>query len=145
MVNKINTFAKECESELQKELPVIYKNQFLNHKPISVNYNGLLTDLTTYWNQETRFREGFNYDEETITIPNFFTKLDGVSKEVKEAKTQQKKNKLYKESILPFINSKMTRVVNNCNNFKFIDIKREILDEIPDDFLDDLTVEEDII
>lgn len=120
-----NTFSKECQNELQKQLPIIYKNRFKNHKLITLNYNGLLTDLKTYWNQDARFREGFEFTTDTVTIPTFFIKVDGVPSQILQASSQKKKKKLFEEEFDFLFNQKLTQVIKKCN-ICYIDSKNDI-------------------
>ena len=82
----INTTAKKVHEEFKKEMPDIYPQRYQGFKVNSVNYNVVVSDIETYWNTEARFREGFESDEENkiVTIPNFFTKVNGIYKDKKK-------------------------------------------------------------
>lgn len=79
----INTTAKQVHEELKKDMPEIYPQRYQGYKVNSVNYNVIISDIETYWNTEARFREGFSGDDEakTVTVPNFFTKVNGIYKD----------------------------------------------------------------
>ncbi len=83
---RINTTAKDVHEELKKEMPEIYPQRYQGYKVDSVNYNVIVSDIETYWNTEARFREGFKGDDENkvVTIPNFFTKINGIYKDKKK-------------------------------------------------------------
>lgn len=83
---KIDTMAKQVQDNLKKEIPEVYPQRYMNYHVNSANYNVIIHDIETYWNQEARFREGFYADDEnkTVTIPNFFAKINGIYKDKKE-------------------------------------------------------------
>lgn len=86
--NVIQTVAKKAKEEFTEE---IYKNnnyvfkpwQFKNGTTVPLYIDAVTEDIKTYWNQDARFREGFevksNNGKEEIYIPNFFTKINGVT------------------------------------------------------------------
>lgn len=130
MVKQINTFSKDCQDELKEQLPVIYKDQFKDYNLISVNYNALLTDLETYWNQEARFREGFTYTENSVSVPNFFCKLNGISLEAAKKKTKNKQEKTFEKNLKFLLESKLTKVIKNKPLFDLQDKKDSVYEDI---------------
>lgn len=102
---KKKTFTKETQKEFANKTGFIYPWQFKGFKTISLTYNGLLTDLETYWNQESRYREGFEYTDTTITIPNFFCKITGYKKG-------------YEKYLKQFTKQPNTIVFNNVKDFE---------------------------
>lgn len=107
---KEKTLAKEIQEHLQKEIPELYPQRFKDYNVVSVNYDVILEDIKTYWEQDARFREGFRYDDETKTIyiPNFFTKINGIHKNKKE----------YVEFVRFLRNSKNTYILNKNEKTK---------------------------
>lgn len=103
------TMAKKVHEEFAENLDAIYSWQYQDFNLISTNYNIILQDIETYWNQEARFREGFVLDKENknITVPNFCTKINGVHKDIKD----------YKEFINFIKNSKNTFILDNKFSF----------------------------
>lgn len=101
----MQTFSKKCQNELSKELNIIYpwtcKNKNLN----IVQYDGLLTDIKTYWNEEPRYREGFELTDDSVTIPIFFTRINGIYNKRKDQEKLEKNfisSSIYYESIKDF-------------------------------------------
>lgn len=101
----MQTFSKKCQEELSKELNIIYpwtcKNKNLN----IVQYDGLLTDIKTYWNEEPRYREGFELTDNSVTIPIFFTRINGIYNKKKDQEKLEKiftSSSIYYESIKSF-------------------------------------------
>lgn len=86
--NVIQTVAKKAKEEFVEN---IYKNnnyvfkpwQFKNGFTVPIYIDAVTEDIKTYWEQDARFREGFEVKMENgiekIYIPNFFTKINGVS------------------------------------------------------------------
>lgn len=101
------TFSKECQEELQEKIKVIYPWSLKNHNIISLNYDGLIQDLTIYWNEEAQHREGFTYSDTEVTIPNFFTVLNGVyqdsyKQKKLESSLKNSRNTLYFDTVKAF-------------------------------------------
>ena len=79
----IQTVAKKAKEEFTEN---IYKNnnyvfkpwQFKNNMTIPLYIDAVTEDIKTYWEQDARFREGFEVKDNKIYIPNFFTKINGV-------------------------------------------------------------------
>ena len=83
--NVIQTIAKQAKDEFSTQM---YKNgaifkpwQFKKGYTKPLFLNAVLEDIKTYWNQDARFREGFHVsfenNRETVSIPIFFTKING--------------------------------------------------------------------
>ena len=87
----IQTVAKKAKDEFSANM---YKNnsifkpwQFKKGFTSPIYIDAVIEDIKTYWNQDARFREGFEIKNETIEslqeikecvyIPNFFTKING--------------------------------------------------------------------
>ena len=81
---KVKTMAKEVQDDISKDIPYLYPWALQKHKVKSVNYDIVLSDINTYWSQPAHLREGFHVSEDEVTIPTFFTKLNGVMKNKKE-------------------------------------------------------------
>ena len=81
---KIQTEAKKVRDEFSKNLPYLYSGSLQNHKLESVTYEVIYEDIDTYWKQPSYLREGFSCTDDTVTIPTFFTKVNGVFKEKKQ-------------------------------------------------------------
>ncbi len=85
--NVIQTVAKKAKEEFTEN---IYKNnnyvfkpwQFKNGLTVPIYIDAVIEDIQTYWEQDARFREGFEIKTENgidkVYVPNFFTKINGV-------------------------------------------------------------------
>lgn len=100
------TLSKKYQNEIDNYL---YDSNILKHWQLiefdvkSLYLNGTLEDVKTYWNQDARFREGFEIDKEQkiVSIPNFFVKIDGVlnnENEYKKLITTLSSNIVYKNT-----------------------------------------------
>ena len=82
------TIGKQLQNEFEDAL---YDENILKHwslREYNINpiyLNATLDDVKNYWNEEVRFREGFEIDKENriVKIPNFYIKIDGVYKDKK--------------------------------------------------------------
>lgn len=119
----INTTAKKVHEELKKEMPEIYPQRFQGYKVDSANYNVIISDIETYWNTEARFREGFTSNEElkTVTIPNFFTKVNGI---YRDKKKYIEFVKMLRES------SNTITLEKDCSFYDILELKDEFYDAI---------------
>lgn len=84
MRKKVNTIAREVYDNIEKDVESVHPWQYQNANLQSVNYNAIIDDIKTYWNQQARFREGFKYENGNIYVPNFFTKINGINKNKKD-------------------------------------------------------------
>lgn len=83
------TIGKQLQNEVEDAL---YDENILKHwslREYNINpiyLNATLEDVKNYWNEEVRFREGFEIDKENkiVKIPNFYIKIDGVYKDRKK-------------------------------------------------------------
>ena len=83
------TIGKQLQNEFEDAL---YDENILKHwslREYNINpiyLNATLDDVKNYWNEEVRFREGFEIDKENkiVKIPNFYIKIDGVYKDRKK-------------------------------------------------------------
>lgn len=81
--NVIQTVAKKAKEEFTDN---IYKNnnyvfkpwQFKNGTTVPIYIDAVVEDIKTYWEQDARFREGFEVKGNEVYIPNFFTKINGI-------------------------------------------------------------------
>lgn len=122
---KTLTFAKTCQKEVSDQIGLIYPFQFKGFETISLNYDCILEEVENYWNQEARFREGFEFTDTTVTIPNFFTKITGVHKRKKE----------YKKYIEKFTQSKNSIIFNSVKDFeKSLNHITDITRNLPSEF-----------
>lgn len=138
---KVETMAKEVHDEIGKDIQGIHPWQYQNLNLVSINYEAILEDILTYWNQDARFREGFKVEEENIYIPNFFEKVNGIHKNKNEyvefiQNLKEAKNTLVVDTyfdfydILDYANSGMSK----CDSFLY---EKEEYEKIVDD-LDNL-------
>lgn len=109
---KTKTMAREVYDNIEKEIESIHPWQYQKLNLISVNYDVILEDIKTYWNQQGRFREGFKVENENIYVPNFFTKINGIHKNKKE----------YIEFVKELIDSKNTIVLSNDFNLNTVSL-----------------------
>lgn len=123
---KVETMAKEVHDEIGKDIQGIHPWQYQNLNLVSINYEAILEDILTYWNQDARFREGFKVEGNNIYIPNFFEKVNGIHKNKNEyiefiQNLKETKNTLVVDTyfdfddILDYANSGM----NNCDSFLY--------------------------
>lgn len=81
----VQTVAKKAKEEFNENM---YKNghifkpwQFKKGFTHAIYIDAVIEDIKTYWNQDARFREGFEIKQEhntdIIYVPNFFTKING--------------------------------------------------------------------
>lgn len=56
--------------------------QFENYKVSTVPLKTTYDELFLLWKEEARFRQGFNVENETITISNIFAKISGTHKDI---------------------------------------------------------------
>ena len=99
----LQTSARKLHNELGKEIETFRPWQYKDFNVISANYDAILDDIETYWEQQSRFREGFKIEENTITIPNFFTKINGIHKNKKD----------YEKFIKKLVDTPNTFIINN--------------------------------
>ena len=83
--NVIQTVASQAKTELQNGLyqnsAVFHPWQFKNGSTVPMYINAVVEDIKTYWEQDARFREGFDVEginHDLVRVPNFFTKINGV-------------------------------------------------------------------
>ena len=85
VVNKITSATKIASEELKEtfftsESGIFRPFQFANGNTQSLLINGTLEDLEVYFNQPAKMRPGFHIqNENTVVIPNFFFKVNGVN------------------------------------------------------------------
>ena len=83
--NIVQTVAKKAKDEFNENM---YKNgyifkpwQFKKGYTSPIYIDAVIEDIKTYWNQDARFREGFEIKQENnrevVYIPNFFAKING--------------------------------------------------------------------
>ena len=85
VVNKITSATKIASEELKEtfftsESGIFRPFQFADGNTQSLLINGTLEDLEVYFNQPAKMRPGFHIqNENTVVIPNFFFKINGVN------------------------------------------------------------------
>ena len=85
VINKITSPTKIASEELREtfftpESGIFKPFQFVNGNTQSLLINGTLEDLEVYFNQPAKLRPGFHIqNEDTVVIPNFFFKVNGVN------------------------------------------------------------------
>ena len=85
VVNKITSATKIASEELKEnfftpESGIFKPFQFVDGNTMPLLINGTLEDLEVYFNQPAKVRPGFHIqNEDTVVIPNFFFKVNGVN------------------------------------------------------------------
>lgn len=90
------TIGKQLQNEVEDAL---YDGNILKHwslrdyKVRPIYLDAILEDVKTYWNEEVRFREGFEIDKvnKIVNIPNFYIKIDGTYENNKDYKNLRNK------------------------------------------------------
>ena len=123
---QMRTMAKEVHDEIGKDIQGIHPWQYQKLNLVSLNYEAILEDILTYWNQDARFREGFKVDNDNIYIPNFFTKVNGIHKNKNDyvkfvQYLKDAKNTLFLDKNLSFYNilDSMNVGMGKVENFLF--------------------------
>lgn len=91
------TIAKKAEQEIKQTLFSYTGNQ----KVKVVCYDCTSIDFFTYINEKARFREGYQETEDSLIIPTFFIKLNGMTEEMDNAYFLG--NPMRKENIKEFL------------------------------------------
>lgn len=89
VIEKVTTYAKQATNELANTLYTsdsgIYKPwQFANGTTRPVIMDSVIEDTLTYWDEEARMRPGFKVTGQTVHVPIFFSKINGVYKDLNE-------------------------------------------------------------
>ena len=126
---KVETIAKGIHNEIGQEIECIHPWQYQHLNLISINYDVILEDIETYWNQEARFREGFKIENNNIYVPNFFTKVNGIHKNKKDYITfiqslKESKNTIVLDKCFYFEN-KLEEVNTNTNESENLLVTKE--------------------
>lgn len=88
VVEKVTTYAKKATNELEQTLyqdTGIYKPwQFSDGTTRPIIMDSVIEDTLTYWNEEAKLRPGFKTQGKVVYTPAFFTKINGVYRDVNE-------------------------------------------------------------
>lgn len=80
--NVVETSAKRATREIEELLYsgdiVIKPWQYRQGSTQHLHLNAVLEDIWTYWNQDTRFREGFKIENNVVFVPTFAVELHGI-------------------------------------------------------------------
>ena len=86
IIEKVTTYAKQATDELEQILyqdTGIYKPwQFSNGTTRPIFMESVIEDTLTYWNEPAKLRPGFKTTDKIVHTPIFFTKINGVYKDV---------------------------------------------------------------
>lgn len=77
---KVTGIGKETKRTLQENIQdLIHPWQYKDSEIHIVNIDSDITDIETNWNQEIRFRYGFNINEDkSLNIPTMFVQMNGI-------------------------------------------------------------------
>ncbi|MBP3886056.1 MAG: hypothetical protein J6F30_00155 [Cellulosilyticum sp.] len=88
IVEKVTTYAKKATNELEQTLyqdTGIYKPwQFSDGTTRPIIMDSVIEDTLTYWNEEAKLRPGFKTQGKIVYTPAFFTKINGVYRDINE-------------------------------------------------------------
>ena len=88
VVEKVTTYAKKATHELEQTLyqdTGIYKPwQFSDGTTRPIIMDSVIEDTLTYWNEEAKLRPGFKTQGKVVYTPAFFTKINGVYRDINE-------------------------------------------------------------
>lgn len=101
VVNKVTTYAKKASNELQEILYTdsgMYKPwQHADSRLNVLMMDSVIEDTITYWDEASKLRPGFKTTNESIDVPVFFSKINGVYNDINDyyeliGKLQQAQN-----------------------------------------------------
>lgn len=70
-------FEQQIEEELFQNTGVFKPWQFRTGNTKSIFFNASIIDLQTNFNEEARFRNGFNVEHRIVSVPHFFFEIEG--------------------------------------------------------------------
>ena len=121
-VEKIVTSAKKATNELEATLyngsGVFKPWQFINGKTKSIILSSVIEDIETFIDEPARLRQGFKIEGDTVYIPNFFCKVNGVYDD-------------YKNLVKKIKNSKINLFIKGTNIIDIAKLSREKIFSIP--------------
>lgn len=103
-IESVETIAKQIEREVQKQLftgtGMYTPWQFRDGYTRSILLDGIFEDISIYWKEQCKLRDGFRVDGDTVTVPCLFKKVDGVYNNLLEYQRVLKYCVNYKNTIL---------------------------------------------
>ena len=76
--------SKKISDELLNDSGFIKPWQLQNRNIKSLLLSSTVDEVDIYWNEPLKLRPGFKFDNELVTLPVFFTKIDGVYRDLDE-------------------------------------------------------------
>ena len=108
VIELTESLTKQLKKDIEKKLYTdtgVYKDwQFRDGYTKSLFIDSLLEDVNIYWKEQARFREGFAVNDNTVTVPCFFQKIEGLYKNEDD----------YLELIQNCTTTPNTLVIDNC-------------------------------
>lgn len=108
---RIKGLGKETTEYFQSEIEnMIYPWQYKESEIHIINIDCVLSDIKTYWNEDIRFRKGFQINKDnSLNIPTIFVQINGIYK-----------NKSEYRKLLEFMNTSNSIHFKNMKNmFQF--------------------------
>lgn len=83
---KITGIGKETSENIRSQIEsLIQPWQYKNSDIHIVNVDSVLSDVETNWNQDIRFRHGFNInDDKSLNVPTMFVQINGIYEDKKQ-------------------------------------------------------------
>ena len=76
--------SKQISDELLNDAGFIKPWQLQNRNIKTLLLSSTVDEVDIYWKEPMKLRPGFKFDEEIVTLPVFFTKIDGVYRDLDE-------------------------------------------------------------
>lgn len=76
--------SRKISDELLNDSGFIKPWQLQNRNIKSLLLSSTVDEVNIYWNEPLKLRPGFKFDDELVTLPVFFTKIDGVYRDLDE-------------------------------------------------------------
>lgn len=76
--------SKQISEELLNDSGFIKPWQLQNRNIKTLLLSSTVDEVDIYWKEPLKLRPGFNFDNEIVTLPVFFTKIDGVYRDLEE-------------------------------------------------------------
>ncbi|AHM56793.1 YceG [Peptoclostridium acidaminophilum DSM 3953] len=110
--SRLETIAFKAQAEISKvlydpSLGIFKPWQFEGYASSPVTLKTTYEELKILWNEEARFRQGFEASSDTIAIPNLFAKIGGIHKDIceyeKDIELFLSSEKMFFSPKLPFV------------------------------------------
>lgn len=88
VLDNVETITKQIQMDVQEQLfsgtGMYMPWQFRKGYTKSVLMDGIVEDLSSYWDEAAKIRQGFKVEGNVVTVPCFFKKIDGQYRDIHE-------------------------------------------------------------